>query len=79
MSVTWGRMSMKEATITGTVLAALCFGTGLVLAVKSQPVYHLTPQHNRYEIGISCTAGADPTVEGNFDGMLLVSCGNEAK
>lgn len=35
----------------------------------------LTPQHNRYEIGITCTNGGDPTVAGNFDGMLVVSCG----
>lgn len=68
-------MSMKAATITGLIFAALCLG--LALALQPRPVYHVTPQHNNYELGITCGNGGDPTVKGNFDGMLVVSCGNE--
>lgn len=57
-----------KALIAVLILATLAWATG-------QNVYKLTPQHNRYEIGITCTNGGDPTVAGNFDGMLVVSCG----
>lgn len=46
-------------------------------ASQPKPVYKLTPQHNSYEIGVTCTNGGDPTVVGNFDGMLMVSCGKD--
>lgn len=56
-----------------TLIAILILAT---LAWAPAPnVYKLTPQHNRYEIGITCTNGGDPTVAGSFDGMLVVSCG----
>ncbi len=40
-------------------------------------LYRITDQKNRYEVGIDCPDGGDPTVVGNFDGMLMVSCGQE--
>lgn len=66
-------MSTKLVTVILSA-AALVLGA-LIFISRDKPVYKLTPQHNLYEIGITCTNGGDPTVEGNFDGMLMVSCG----
>lgn len=61
-------------------LVSLLFVSNLAwLAMFPRPNvdYKLTQQNNRYEIGVTCTNGGDPTVAGNFDGMLMVSCGAE--
>ena len=40
-------------------------------------VWKVTRQNNTYELGVTCANDGDPTVVGNFDGTLVVSCGGE--
>jgi hypothetical protein len=44
---------------------------------NTKPVYQITKQANNYEVGITCNNNGDPTVVGNYGGMLIVSCGRE--
>lgn len=39
--------------------------------------YGIMPQGTDFEVGIFCTNQGDPAVEGNFNGMLVVSCGEQ--
>lgn len=57
------------------ILAIAIVLTTTLLTGEPTTVYKLTPQHNRYEIGITCTNGADPTGSMMPDGMLIISCG----
>jgi hypothetical protein len=85
-------ITLKSATILGTVAAALCVIVANPIPIPTQTgqhryqnqhrpapapatVYRVMDQRNGYEVGISCSGGGDPTVVGNFDGELLISCG----
>jgi hypothetical protein len=50
---------------------------GVAGAEGSGKVWRAIPQVNGWEVGVVCANGGDPAVEGNFDGQLMVSCGNE--
>jgi hypothetical protein len=54
----------------GTVAQAQAIPTA-----ESPVYYRITKQKSGTEVGIDCPDGGDPTVVGNFDGMLMISCG----
>lgn len=74
---------MRKSLLLTAALLALCSCEKQKPSVPGQdsgpfiiaPGYRVTDQRNGYEVGITCTNGGDPTVVGNFDGMLMISCG----
>jgi len=65
----------RDETAAAILLVGALLAVCMMNAIDAGKMYKLTPQPNAYEIGITCTNEGDPTVEGNFDGMLMVSCG----
>lgn len=55
------------------VLIVTILGYSWAFEVES-PVYR-TAQWSKAEVGVTCADGGDPTVVGNLNGTLVVSCG----
>ena len=64
------RVNLKAATIASTIIAGLLVGLGMAVGEyqHTRPVYRVVDQRTGYSVGVSCSNGGDPTIEGNFGG-----------